>query len=775
MDAQSYFQSHQEYFWEWSTDSDSDEAYNLLQVPHVGTIGYRPYVLELLRQLADEGLPPFGAFLLVLYASGNTHATFDGLQYHLRRIKRQYGTLADTDAVLNLLQNIRELKSTYKTPQHKMALLYALFRDCHHRISPGDSRKILVGIADADTLKRCAQPALFKTDIFIRDLHTLALIAQKFPTVQSLLEAVQEQPPKPEIPEEIISQTAPQKDVDLITALLQNPETFPVAALIKRLWSGLRVQMHPSSPGLQPLGGVSDVTNKGPLDRLLLSEFANPDELLLLRLANSEALYVQREIPPEENRRERVLLTDVSLQGWGTPKVLNHAAALAIATHPKSQIPTRIFTLGEEAQEMFFHNAEAVFEGVQHVSAALDAHEGLAHFFASQTTAKEREVFLFLSEATWAEEALQQALRVHRDQLSFLVLTRPDGTLQLFDMRRGGKKLVQTLTLPLEELWKAPVRPRKSKSADVAPEEYPILLPISISNKLAILPLDDDFYFLSTRKHLYQIKAVSTENYYNPSLKALKPLHRNVSFKAAGVFALGYDADGLQLCQLRPADSQLSVLHLSTKAYTRMDFPASAGADYKLLFVEGQFYVVEANSKYCYQIDFQNKLWRHVGTKREDLRKALDKIARAESFYFGPYTYKVLSSHNTIGINERGELQLSHYSLQWEGQNVRLQKAYTGRFKAVAKREGKTFYFEDGSAVHTNSEGMIRLRSSDASLPDIFIPTALDFTLTIATDTFYTGSPQFVPHKSSLKTETIHRFYQKFFEPFLDRILRYES
>jgi hypothetical protein len=33
------------------------------------------------------------------------------------------------------------------------------------------------------------------------------------------------------------------------------------------------------SPGEQPIGGVSDITNKGDLHRMLLSEYANEDEV----------------------------------------------------------------------------------------------------------------------------------------------------------------------------------------------------------------------------------------------------------------------------------------------------------------------------------------------------------------------------------------------------------------------------------------------------------------------------------------------------------------
>ena len=45
-----------------------------------------------------------------------------------------------------------------------------------------------------------------------------------------------------------------------------------------------------------PLGGVSDLSNRGPLDRLLVSELANDELTLSVRVALNEALYLRREI-----------------------------------------------------------------------------------------------------------------------------------------------------------------------------------------------------------------------------------------------------------------------------------------------------------------------------------------------------------------------------------------------------------------------------------------------------------------------------------------------
>jgi hypothetical protein len=62
------------------------------------------------------------------------------------------------------------------------------------------------------------------------------------------------------------------------------------------------------SPGEQPIGGVSDITNKGDLHRMLLSEYANEDEVFMNRIANNEAC-----ISREKYRRKKMFLKELFL------------------------------------------------------------------------------------------------------------------------------------------------------------------------------------------------------------------------------------------------------------------------------------------------------------------------------------------------------------------------------------------------------------------------------------------------------------------------------
>ena len=110
--------------------------------------------------------------------------------------------------------------------------------------------------------------------------------------------SITELPQIVELEQPAITENNTQKDY--IDELIDNPKTFHSGSLVRRIWSGLNIPFQSVLPSKQPLGGISDLTNKGDFDKLLISEFANDDLVFLSRIANNEALYIQREIPPQK-------------------------------------------------------------------------------------------------------------------------------------------------------------------------------------------------------------------------------------------------------------------------------------------------------------------------------------------------------------------------------------------------------------------------------------------------------------------------------------------
>jgi hypothetical protein len=79
------------------------------------------------------------------------------------------------------------------------------------------------------------------------------------------------------------------------------------------------------------MGGYAGLTNKGNLDSLVPTELAYPEEMLLYRLLNQEALYYGRETERERSRELIYIVTQAGLDLLGDGDVLARALTLALA------------------------------------------------------------------------------------------------------------------------------------------------------------------------------------------------------------------------------------------------------------------------------------------------------------------------------------------------------------------------------------------------------------------------------------------------------------
>ncbi len=130
-------------------------------------------------------------------------------------------------------------------------------------------------------------------------------------------------------------------------ALLHSLENDAELCGVARLARNAAAAVHLPKPIAEfddlPLGGVSDISNRGRLDQLLLSELAHDDLTLAVRVAMNEALYLRRESPPRSPPRQRFVLLDAGLRTWGVPRVFATAIGLALAASSDRQIETQVF------------------------------------------------------------------------------------------------------------------------------------------------------------------------------------------------------------------------------------------------------------------------------------------------------------------------------------------------------------------------------------------------------------------------------------------------
>lgn len=790
MELKAYFQSYENYFWEWKTDEDvpGDSGYhnnNLLSVPGVGAIAYRPYVMEILKELQPQGWPPFGALLMVLYAMQDGYIDFEK---PLRKTVNFY-SVGDVDfkaeKQIEFLKKVQSLPKIYKQKQNKIVLLQTLFKNGHNRTSSVVAAfNLQIYSKRPHEIETCAEKKHARPSDLNRDLSALELNT-KFPDVQSIIDAMKDLIGEPELDDEVIQEEATANtDKDFIRELTEDPKTFQVGSLIKRIWSGLKIPMRHLSPGEQPVGGISDMTNKGDFHRMLLSEFANDEEVFMNRVANNEVLYIQREIPPEENIFERIILIDTSLRNWGTPKVLAFASALAVIKHPKAHSECKVFALGQSGIPISLDKVEDVIENLNQVSSVLQVSEALGKFFTEQHTEKDIEVFFITHQENMADEKVQKIIHENRDRLKFLVTTTADGEINFYKHHLGTRKHIQKIKLPLQELWANPPQQkqkndhRNGKKTDL-PQNYPILFPAPV-NKIARFLYEGEFYILSSKKQL--LKTYLSDNYYDrhsydyyKTFHGCEVLFENISVKPRGQFAMAKNKQQhFILCQYQYDKKLVSKLNLNTREYSEQNLTGlHIPESYHLIYFGKSFYLHEPSNDTVYRINIDGKISVEViSTKDREIEKNNIK-AQAEVAKLNRSGLKIISNFNGIGITNSGDLVVSGNKLYSASENTLDFSKNRGEITIFAEQNKNKFTFPDGSEIITDSRGMLTFRSSNKGIEEFFIPSTLNGYLALATYTEFGGSEYYLPEQALLKVKTMDEMCQRFLKAFIEQILDY--
>ncbi len=788
MELKDYFQSYENYFWEWKTDEDvpGDSGYNdnnLLSIPGVGAIAYRPYIMEILKELEPLGWPPFGALLMVLYAMQDGYTDFAGPLRYTTDFYSIGNFEFNAEKEIEFLERIKALPKIYKQKQNKIILLQTLFKDSHNRISSLHAQSYLRIYArmpqrlSVSAEKQHAAPSVLNRDLVAMDLN------KKFPTVQSIIDAMKGLIEEPELNDEVAEEEATaDTDKDFIRELIEEPKTFHVGSLIKRIWSGLKIPMRHLSPGEQPIGGISDMTNKGDFHRMLLSEFANEDDVFMNRVANNEALYIQREIPPEENIFERIILIDTSLRNWGTPKVLAFASAIAIIKHPKAHSECRVMALGQEAIPVSLNKVWEVVENLNHVSPVLEVSEALEKFFNEGYPQKDIEVFFITHQQNLEDEKIRRVIHQNRDRLKFLVTTASDGEINFYKHHKGARKHIQKIKLPLHELWANPPQQKKTENRSNGkktnlPLNYPMLFPTPVS-KITQFLYEGEFFILSSKKQL--LKTYLSDNYYDRhSYDYYKTYHgcevmfEDISIKPAGQFALAKNKQQhFIICQYQPAKKLISKLNLNTGEYSDQNITGLNIPDaYELIYFDQSFYLHQPANPQLYKINIEGTTSvEPMDNKYRDIDKNIAKV-NTEVAKLNRSGLKIIGNFNKIGININNNFVFSGYEISSVYENTLNLYKNRSEVRIFAEQSKNKYTFPDGSEVIADSRGILTFRSSNKGIEEFYIPTTTYGFLALATHTEFGGSEYYLPEQTLLKVRTMEEMYDQYLKAFINQVI----
>jgi len=310
------------------------------------TVAFREELVQILQSLSPNGLPPFGSIILLLAACKGKLAPVDKIleapgerviiesqeKARLLLTARRQLTAQITSA-LNELTKVSQLPGELNSGLHaKRFLAQAVFEavKVERTAEPGIIlRGLREPLTDAELNPEPDAPGgnLVRQAQIVADglkPHSTESLALRLRTgLDALPKAADTELP------------AAERARRLIEELSRDREHGAVARAARELMAAVRLPRRLGEREELAIGGISDITNRGPLDKLLLSELAHDDLTLAARVALNEALYLRREPPMREPPGTLAVLLDSSIRLWGTPRVLAAAVGLALAACDK--------------------------------------------------------------------------------------------------------------------------------------------------------------------------------------------------------------------------------------------------------------------------------------------------------------------------------------------------------------------------------------------------------------------------------------------------------
>ncbi|MDB5145001.1 MAG: hypothetical protein JWQ66_3714 [Mucilaginibacter sp.] len=777
-----YFQAPKDYFWKWVENG------TVLEFANGRTICYREDLTFILSNLVIPDQVPVGTVLLLLCACKDNYKELFEPDSYLFKLgylpvyseEEHIQVKQRMQQVLEFLTLVNVLPFEYRSGLKRIALFQAILEgegDYEGKRLKSLTNEFKSGNLDEQVFG--FQRELSYT-LVNSDMAPLVYALQQFPATAALelklrtgISALP-QPAKVGLPAPV-----PQ---DLMEQLAADLKTAGIARLSKKIIAALNIPMHLSGSSDQSIGGVSDISNRGHFDKLLLSELAQDDLVLTARLANNEALFLQREAMPASHQQQWHIILDTTLKMWGMPRVFGLAAGLAF-NESKKQVQMDAWALGgESVVEVDLDTRQGIITALEQLDTGLNCGPALKKLMTEQASVKDK--YILITGAHYQQDAaFMRAFGQVKAQLDYLVEVDREGRIALYETLGKKHQLVNQALIDLNETLFTQNRSlRKSYGAVGLPAmlnaaDFPLLFPASkiklqqqtvfkyAGDRVAILTQDRR---LLSWQHKDQgavelIEQVESGDAYFGEVKGfLFMLIRN------------YPAATLKLYQV-DAVNQTVLYHTIDKLQA-----------VHTCFEGGLFHVSTADS-----VTAIDPFTGHQTSSRftaETIKKAaviphfqvLNQVKKLIN-----NGYSVVNSAKSIYVHTAGKLFVDQRELQLDphGRFLNWKENGMGAVEWIkpAKRETMEiahlpnlkftkYVWADGSEAVLDSRGLLHLKSSDTRVAECTLLLVLEKTTAgWSADGKLTGNPYFTGNRQA-GVMLAADFYAAYIQPFIQRL-----
>jgi hypothetical protein len=467
------------------------------------TIAFREEIEEILGQIAARGLPPFGRVVLLLAACRGKVPEASLIEAFLaanfqRDLPRDsarldlhctVGNFAEQRLmeVLKALRAIAQLPPRLiSTPRGKAILVETVLED-DLLADSAEAARVLAVLRDGllpeevqvDRRLGGSDRLIFDLDGLHTGLKRLNAVALEHRARTGLDEAPM--PANVELPRAADVQR-------LLNDLKSDRELQGLARVARDVMAALVLPRSISEAEDFATGGVSDISSRGPIHRLLLSELAHDDLTLAARIALNEAVYLRREPPLHHKPTRLAILVDAGIRLWGTPRVFAAAVAMAFLAKADAKATLLAFrAAGVEAVPIRFQNREGWQEHLAMLETA--SHPGAALGSFSAKCASEHEelqVAIITHRSAQADPEFLAGLDALAGLQPYLASVDGEGALSVVQRTTRGNHPVceaqielRDILLPANENVSLPLKaPEDVPPAIFRQDPFPFVLPV---------------------------------------------------------------------------------------------------------------------------------------------------------------------------------------------------------------------------------------------------------------------------------------------------------
>lgn len=826
-----YFESTTNYFWRWAQEEGTGSLVVETTVPAI-TICYWEELLNDLQSMTGH-LPPLSVLLMTMAIGktdeehATTHFTRESVQLHLLRPIMRRDTWSEllpleelkelTATITSFVQRLHALPRRYWQGDERHLLFKTLFACTPAEMSPKEAHEMLTMFRETGMLPSLNKRAEeYKIEQARTDAGFLKMILEQYPDSDALEKALKAAimpppPPSPapiEVPEKL-PLPADAKELSLLQLLAEDDRTAYIALLTQRLLAALHLPAHMPHAGDITVGGVADITNKGTIDRLLISELANEDDVLMARLANNEAMYLRREEVPDNEPPHRYILIDKSIRMWGTPHILAIATGLACALDNKRAAAIHAFALtGDTFQPIDLTEKDDIVRTMHRLSPALNSAAALTAFNMTHPLTMSDEYFLITSEELFNQPAFQQAFAALRTVNGFLITVSREADVLVYRYMSGHRKLLRTSKINLDP---PKALPKKAPAKD-AFRGTPTVMDVPKFLRHTPLPLlmaagslyrhsnrsasgQEGYLALTKQRQLVfwpdrkkggsEIMSLFPEAYAEKYYFGYTGAHYVFSFQEK-------HSRNIKLYQFSPETLELIEIPVN------MTLPATPERLFDDLYDTRTHQFIFTRNRWktdLVTLDVYSGLLAADQTRTwEAVKKELDEEKRKANLKYyvpppvAPQYFKFISALKSIKINKKGNLVINgKHELTFVPNNMAFVLTHgpveapdivltAEKLKLKDLRPPLLRYnWPDGSELwFDKARHMLYLRSSDKAIPEMAIPLVIQTqTACWASDGVICGNPYFRPKE--VEVITVMDFHEKYFRPFINVIQQYAT